>query len=64
MTSFLKLLTILFIGLKLAAFITWPWWVVLSPLYPAILLVLVWYTLLIWLSPNRIGGTINRRKFK
>lgn len=64
MTSFLGLLTILFIGLKLTAFITWPWWVVLSPLYPAILLILFGYALLIWWSPNRIWVTINRHKFK
>lgn len=33
MQYFLPLLTILFIGLKLTALITWPWYVVLSPLY-------------------------------
>ena len=27
------MLTILFIGLKLAGFITWPWWLVLLPLW-------------------------------
>ena len=31
--SFVTALTILFIGLKLTALITWPWYVVLSPLY-------------------------------
>jgi len=33
MQYFIPLLTILFIGLKLTALITWPWYVVLSPLY-------------------------------
>ena len=31
--GFLGMLTILFIGLKLAGFITWPWWLVLLPLW-------------------------------
>ena len=31
--GFLSLLTILFIGLKLAGVITWSWWWVLSPLW-------------------------------
>ena len=30
---FFKLLTILFIGLKLTHFISWSWWLVLLPLY-------------------------------
>lgn len=33
MQYFIPMLTILFIGLKLTALITWPWYVVLSPLY-------------------------------
>lgn len=31
--GFLGMLAILFIGLKLAGFVTWPWWVVLLPLW-------------------------------
>lgn len=31
--SFLGLLALLFIGLKLGGVITWPWWLVLLPLY-------------------------------
>ncbi len=31
--SFLSLLTVLFIGLKLTHFIDWSWWLVLLPLY-------------------------------
>ena len=31
--SFLSLLTILFIGLKLTGFIDWSWWLVLLPFY-------------------------------
>lgn len=32
-TSFLSLLTLLFIALKLTKVITWSWWLVLLPLY-------------------------------
>lgn len=41
--SFLGLLAVLFIGLKLTGYITWSWWWVLAPLWGgvAILLVLV-----------------------
>lgn len=31
--GFLGMLAILFIGLKLAGIITWPWWVVMLPLW-------------------------------
>ena len=37
--SFLGLLTILFIGLKLGDVIAWSWWWVLSPLWLPIVLV-------------------------
>lgn len=36
-----KLLTVLFIGLKLAGIITWSWWWVLSPLWIAFILAFV-----------------------
>lgn len=39
--GFASLLTILFIGLKLAGFITWSWWWVLSPMWIAALLAIV-----------------------
>ena len=43
--SFLELLAIVFIALKLMGYIHWSWWLVLSPLWfpiiPIILLVLV-----------------------
>lgn len=35
--TFMGMLAILFIGLKLAAIIDWSWWLVLIPLYPALL---------------------------
>ena len=31
--GFLGMLGILFIGLRLAGFIDWPWWVVLAPVW-------------------------------
>lgn len=40
--GFLGLLTLLFIGLKLAEFINWSWWLVLSPiLIPTGVIVLI-----------------------
>lgn len=36
--GFLGLLGILFIGLRLAGIIDWPWWMVLLPIYGPILL--------------------------
>jgi len=38
--SFMGLLAILFIGLKLCGIISWSWWLVLLPLYGLITLVL------------------------
>lgn len=38
--SFLGLLTILFIGLKLTSYIDWSWWWVLSPLWLPALIIL------------------------
>jgi hypothetical protein len=38
--GFTGLLTILFIGLKLTGYITWPWIWVLSPIWISILLIL------------------------
>ena len=40
--NFLELLAIVFIALKLMGYIQWSWWLVLSPLwFPIILLILV-----------------------
>ena len=38
--GFLGMLTILFIGLKLAGYITWSWWWVLSPLWLPVAVIL------------------------
>jgi hypothetical protein len=43
--SFLSLLAVAFIALKLAGYITWSWWLVLSPLWgpwALLLVVAVW----------------------
>lgn len=40
-TGFLGLLTICFIVLKLTNYISWSWWVVLSPLYVPLVLIVV-----------------------
>lgn len=49
--GFLGLLTILFIGLKLAHFISWSWWWVLSPLWVpvAAIVAFVGVCLVLWL---------------
>ena len=40
--GFLGMLTILFIGLKLAKIIAWSWWIVLSPLWiPVVALIFI-----------------------
>jgi hypothetical protein len=39
--GFFGALGIMFIGLKLAGFIDWPWWLVLSPLWGGVALWLV-----------------------
>ena len=43
--SFLGLLAVLFIGLKLAAFIDWSWWFVLMPIYMPFTIVVVFFFL-------------------
>tara|TARA_R110000868_G_scaffold111268_5_gene300643 strand:+ start:390 stop:566 length:177 start_codon:yes stop_codon:yes gene_type:complete len=41
--SFMPLLALLFIGLKLTNYIDWSWWLVTAPLYvPAIIIVILW----------------------
>lgn len=37
--SFLSLLGLLFIGLRLAGCIDWPWWAVLAPFWPPLAIV-------------------------
>lgn len=44
--SFLGMLTILFIGLKLTNYIDWSWWWVLSPLWIPVAIVLVIFAVL------------------
>lgn len=45
--GFFSLLGLLFIGLKLAGFIDWPWWVVLLP---------IWGPIVLWLFI--VGGLV------
>ena len=44
--SFLQLLTIVFVVLKLMGIITWSWWWVLAPLWIPVLLLIVF---VVWL---------------
>jgi hypothetical protein len=39
--SFLSLLTLIFIALKLTSVIAWSWWLVLLPLYGGVVVVLI-----------------------
>jgi len=48
--SFLSLLCILFITLKLIGIISWSWWWVLSPIYIPIVVVLFCVSLVAFLS--------------
>ena len=48
--GFTGLLTILFIGLKLTGYITWSWWLVLSPIWITFLIVMVIFVVAIWAS--------------
>ncbi len=51
---FFGLLTILFIGLKLAGIIAWSWWWVLAPLWiPAVIVLVILVALLLVTNPNR-----------
>lgn len=47
--SFLGLLAILFIALKLTGYVTWSWWLVLLPLYLPITIVLSLWMLLFFI---------------
>jgi predicted tellurium resistance membrane protein TerC len=47
--EFMGLLTIVFIALKLTGYITWPWWLVLAPL---------WGSIAFWLAIVVIGFII------
>lgn len=48
-SSFLSLLTVAFIVLKLCGIITWSWWWVLSPIWiPIAIVILLFIILFIW----------------
>lgn len=49
-------LGILFIGLKLAGFIDWPWWAVLSPIWGGAALSGILCTLVVWLALRMRDG--------
>ena len=55
--NFLGLLTILFIGLKLAHIITWSWWLVLSPLF---ILPLIYVLVLLMVLPMAVYKVLKR----
>jgi len=52
--GFFGLLAIVFITLKLMGYITWPWWIVLSPIWGyAIIIGIVLLVLIIWHNSRR-----------
>lgn len=51
--SFAVLLTLLFIGLKLAGIITWPWIWVLAPFWVSVVLGTIALMVLVWLGDSR-----------
>lgn len=59
--GFFGLLTVLFIGLKLAEVISWSWWLVLLPMYWFIPLIVIAYFIALTLNilnalRKKIGG--------
>ena len=44
--GFCGLLTVLFIGLKLTNYITWSWWLVVSPLWIPLVLALILFAVI------------------
>ena len=54
-TSFLELLTLVFIVLKLTKVITWSWWVVLSPIWGTLIVAVIMATIIVVLqNKNKI----------
>lgn len=45
--GFLTLLGLLFIGLKLAGFVDWAWWVVLAPIWSQLALIALLFVVLV-----------------
>jgi len=61
-------LTVLFVILKLTGNIEWSWWLVMAPIYPAIVVITVVYaTILFWnrfvLRSNRYWSNQGRKPF-
>ena len=45
--GFITLLSLLFIGLKLAGFVDWEWWVVLAPIWGQLALIALLFVALV-----------------
>lgn len=57
-----SLLTVLFIGLKLTNYIDWSWWIVLSPIWGAILIGLIYVFGVAYILQLRINRS--KKKYK
>ena len=54
--GFLTALCLLFIGLKLAGVLAWPWWLVLSPLLAELALLVCYFVAWVWLAARPPRG--------
>lgn len=57
----LEVLFVVFLVLKLVGVITWSWWWVFAPLYPAIA---IWFTVLLIIIGGAITGTLEYKRPK
>lgn len=46
--GFLQVLTLIFITLKLMGYVTWSWWLVLSPAFVGIVIYTIIVTMVLW----------------
>ena len=53
--GFLTLLAVLFIGLKLTGYVTWSWWIVLSPIWAGWAVLLAVVGVVAWFVRDDIG---------
>jgi len=52
--GFLGLLTLLFVGFKLAGVLMWSWWLVLAPLFFGVTVTLLIFALYVWANWKKL----------
>ena len=60
--GFLEVLTVVFVVLKLTGHIVWSWFWVISPMYPALLIYVLWFASLIFVG-TKTSRSIRRGEF-